>query len=133
MGETATTGKTILLVDDEETMRKILQRRLNAWGYAVLTAADGLEGIELANQHHPDLILLDAMMPRLNGLETCRRLKAQADTRDIPIILVTANVSELLRQQVLEAGAMACLHKPFGTEALLELIQQALGSPKLGR
>lgn len=131
MGEPSA-AKTVLLVDDEETMRKILQRRLGASGYRVLTACDGVEGVEAAQRQHPDLILLDAMMPRMNGLEACRTLKAHPATRRIPIIMLTANVSDLLREQVLEAGAAACLHKPFESKQLLEAISQAIDAARGG-
>ena len=119
-------GKTILLVDDEEAMRMVLHRRLTASGYRLLLAADGVEALEVLAKEHPDLILLDAMMPRMNGLETCRRVKSMEGIRDIPVIVLTANVSPQLRADVLEAGALACLYKPLGNKELLEIIKQGL-------
>src|SRR6516162_11433132 len=80
----------ILVVDDNQTNRDILVTRLEAHGYQTLQAADGDEALRAATQHHPDLVLLDVMMPKLDGLEVCRRLKSDKSMPFIPIILVTA-------------------------------------------
>lgn len=121
-----TTGKIILLVDDEDYMLQVLERRLTASGYRVLMAHNGVEALEVVSSTRPDLILLDAMMPKMNGLDTCLRLKSQEATRDIPIIMLTANVSPKLREDVLIAGALACIYKPFGSKELLSIIEAGL-------
>ena len=84
------TPARILIVDDNLTNVKVLQTRLAAEGYEIVTAADGEEGLAAARQHTPDLILLDVMMPKLDGLEVCRRLRADAAFPFTPIIMVTA-------------------------------------------
>src|ERR1700724_1787424 len=80
----------ILVVDDNETNRDILEARLTANGYEVLHAGDGEEALAMATRHRPDLILLDIMMPKVDGIEVCRRIKADAELALTPIILVTA-------------------------------------------
>src|ERR1700733_2392413 len=80
----------ILIVDDNETNRDILRTRLGPHGYELLEAADGEEAIAAAREHSPDLILLDVMMPKIDGIEVCRRLKADTELPFIAIILVTA-------------------------------------------
>ncbi|MEO8974799.1 MAG: response regulator, partial [Casimicrobiaceae bacterium] len=84
------TPARILIVDDNPINVKVLQTRLAADGYEIFTAADGEAGLEAARQHIPDLILLDVMMPKVDGFEVCRRLRADADFPFVPIILVTA-------------------------------------------
>jgi len=79
----------ILVVDDSETNRDIITTRLEAHGYETLQAADGEEALVAVKQHHPDLVLLDVMMPNLDGIETCRRLKGDSTFPFLPIILVT--------------------------------------------
>lgn len=82
-------GKTILLIDDDANIRKMTSVRLEREGYRVLTASRGDEGLALAKAHHPDLILLDLVMPGLDGREVVRQLREGADTKDIPVILLT--------------------------------------------
>ena len=120
-------AKTVLVADDEEGMRRVLERRILSWGYAVVTAADGLEVLRVAKERRPDLILLDVMMPNLNGLEACRQLKADNETRQIPIILVTAKAGQLSGEQIEAAGVFASVPKPYDVAELLALIQKVLG------
>ena len=84
------TPPRILIVDDNETNRDILRSRLGPQGYELLEAADGEEALAAARQHHPDLILLDAMMPKMDGIEACRQIKADASLLFMPVVLVTA-------------------------------------------
>lgn len=120
---------TILLVDDEESMRRILERRLEMWGYAVVTATNGLEALQAAQTHRPDLILLDIMMPGMNGVEACRRLKGMPETQKVPVIFVTAKASQLTQEDVRAAGASGMLGKPYESAELLGMLQQMLGRP----
>lgn len=120
------TGHTVLVVDDNEAMRKILQRRVESWGYAVLTAPDGLEAIRIAQARLPQAVLLDVMMPGLDGLEVCRRLTRDPATRRIPVILISAKASQISGEQVQEAGAFAALQKPYDPSDLLARLQEAI-------
>ena len=95
----------ILIVDDNETNRDILIARLNVHGYELLQAADGEEALAAARQHRPDVILLDVMMPKLDGIEVTRRIKADPDMPFTPIILVTAKADSKDIVAGLEAGA----------------------------
>jgi class 3 adenylate cyclase len=116
----------ILVVDDNETNRDILVTRLEANGYATLQAGDGEEALIAAAQHHPDLILLDVMMPNLDGLETCRRLKAEPAQQFIPVILVTAKAATQDVVAGLDAGADEYLTKPIDQAALVARVRSAL-------
>ncbi|MBI4342663.1 MAG: response regulator [Candidatus Omnitrophica bacterium] len=118
--------KTVLLVDDDEAMRKVMRRRVESWGYAALPAADGAEAIRLAASQRPDLVLLDVMMPGLDGLEVCRRLTQDPATRHIPVILISAKASQISGEQVAAAGAFASLQKPYDPSDLRRRMQDAL-------
>src|SRR5947209_4054610 len=103
----------ILIVDDNETNRDILKVLLTGHGYDVLHAGDGEEALAVATEHLPDLILLDVMMPKLDGIEVCRRLKANAALPFIPIILLTAKSDSKDVVDGLDAGADEYLSKPI--------------------
>src|SRR5438132_7489774 len=102
----------ILVVDDNATNRDILTTRLKAHGYETLQAADGEEALAAVQEHRPDLILLDVMMPKLDGIETCRRLKGDDTCPLLPIILVTAKADSKHIVAGLQAGADESLTKP---------------------
>ena len=116
----------ILIVDDNEANRDILEARLLAHGYELMQAADGEEALEAARQHLPDLILLDVMMPKLDGIEVCRRLKGDATLPFMPIILVTAKADSKDVVTGLEAGADEYLTKPIDQTALVARIKSVL-------
>jgi adenylate cyclase len=116
----------ILIVDDNETNRDILDARLRAHGYDLLQAADGEEALAVARAHLPDLILLDVMMPKLDGFEVCRRLKGDASLPFMPIILVTAKADSSDVVAGLEAGADEYLTKPIDQQALVARVRSAL-------
>ena len=120
-------AKTILVADDEASMRKIIERRLLSWGYRVVVAVNGTEAVRLAKERRPDLILLDVMMPGLNGLEVCRQMKQDAATAPIPIVIVTAKESRTIRDEAAAAGANGFIQKPYEFSELLRHIQTALG------
>lgn len=88
-------AKTILLADDDITIRDMYRERMAAAGFEVVEATDGEETIDLAKKHHPDLILLDIMMPKINGLDALAALKRDAETKKIPVIILTALTSEV--------------------------------------
>ena len=116
----------ILVVDDNEANVDILQTRLQALGYAVVTAGDGEEALARARTELPDLILLDIMMPKLDGLEVTRRLKADASLPFIPIILVTAKADSRDIVAGLDAGGDEYLTKPIDHAALAARVRSIL-------
>jgi two-component system cell cycle response regulator DivK len=112
----------ILLVEDNEMNRDMLSRRLQRKGYEVILALDGGQGVALAQEQAPDLILMDMSLPVLDGWEATRRLKAQAETQAIPIIALTAHAMEGDRVKALEAGCDDYDTKPIELPRLLEKI-----------
>ena len=120
------TPPRILIVDDNLTNVKVLQTRLAAEGYEVVTAADGEEGLAAARQQAPDLILLDVMMPKLDGFEVCRRLRADATFPFTPIIMVTAMADSKDVIAGLEAGGDEYLTKPVDQAALVARVKSML-------
>src|SRR5262245_1442132 len=116
----------ILIVDDNETNRDILIARLSTHGYELTQAADGEEALQAAKAQIPDLILLDVMMPKLDGVEVCRRLKSDATLPFTPIILVTAKSDTKDVVSGLEAGADEYLTKPVDQLALVARVKSVL-------
>ena len=116
----------ILIVDDNETNRDILMARLGPQGYELKQAADGEEALAAAKEHLPDLILLDVMMPKLDGIEVCKRLKNDAALPFMPIILCTAKSDSKDVVTGLEAGADEYLTKPIDTMALVARVKSVL-------
>lgn len=116
----------ILLVDDEEMNRDFLQRRLHRRGFEVATAVDGSDACEKIATMHPDLILMDVMMPKMDGLQATRSLRADPRTQDIPIIAFTAQAMSGDREKMIEAGCDDYAAKPIDFPALLEKIQNLL-------
>ena len=125
------TPPRILIVDDNPTNVKVLQTRLVADGYEVITAADGEEGLATARQHVPDLILLDVMMPKLDGFEVCRRLRADSAFPFTPIIMVTAMADSKDVIAGLEAGGDEYLTKPVDHAALAARVRSMLRIKRL--
>jgi len=118
--------KKILLIDDERDLVDTLAFRLKANGFEVSSAFDGSSGVEKAKKENPDLIILDLMMPVMDGLEAARELKADKVTSMIPIIVLTAAVTPDLSKRVAAVGAAACVTKPFEPEDLVGEIKKAL-------
>jgi DNA-binding response OmpR family regulator len=119
-------GGTVLVVDDDPVIQKLLQVNFELEGYKVLTASDGIEGLERARAELPDAIILDIMMPRMNGLEVARALKASDDTRDIPVLLLSAKAQASDVAQGMEIGADDYVTKPFDPAELLERVGDLL-------
>ena len=115
--------KTILVVDDEKMIRNLLNINLTKEGYNVIEAVDGLEAVELATEKKPDLILLDVMIPKLDGLSVCKRIK---NTMNVPILMVTAKDSEVDKILGLELGADDYVTKPFSVRELIARIKANL-------
>jgi len=118
--------KRILVIDDLPENVYMLQDRLEHEGYEVLTAYDGKSGIEKATKELPDLILLDVMMPDINGFEVCKTLVNDEQTSNIPIILVTAKTEAEDTKEGLDAGAFDYVKKPFNKIELLARVKSAL-------
>jgi two-component system cell cycle response regulator DivK len=118
----------ILLVEDNEMNRDMLSRRLERRGYQVVIAVDGQQGVEAALAEPPDLILMDMSLPVLDGWEATRRLKAEARTRAIPIIALTAHAMAGDREKALEAGCDDYDTKPIELPRLLGKIDALLGN-----
>jgi CheY-like chemotaxis protein len=118
----------LLLVEDNEMNRDMLRRRLERAGFAVLTAADGREALALMRRRSPALVLMDMSLPVMDGWSACREARAGADTRDIPIIALTAHAMAADRQSALDAGCDDYATKPVDFPALLRKIE-ALSRP----
>ena len=116
----------ILLVDDEPSLVKVVSRRLEAEGFQVRVAMDGQEALDLVCAERPDLIILDVMLPKINGYEVCRKLKWDLRYQKIPVLMFTAKVQELDERIGFEAGADAYVRKPFRAPELLEKIKGLL-------
>ena len=125
------TPPRILVVDDTPENVEILQARLTSHGYYVLTAADGEQAIAVATAEHPDLILLDVMMPKLDGIEVCRRLRSDSSLPFMPIILVTVRTESRDVVAGLEAGADEYLTKPVDHAALVARVKSMLRTKAL--
>ncbi len=119
-------GHTILLVEDELNLRDTLAYRLRTEGYQVITAADGFTAIEAVRKAHPDLLVLDLMLPGLDGLEVCKQVRANPETMSSPIIMLTARVEESDKILGLELGADDYVTKPFSWPELRARIRSQL-------
>ena len=118
--------KRILLVDDEKQLVEMMQMRLEAGGYAVLSAYDGQEALDKARTEKPDLIILDLMLPKVDGYKVCRMLKFDEIYKNIPVILFSARAQEEDIKLGKEVGAEAYITKPFDPAILLAKIKELL-------
>lgn len=116
----------ILVVEDSPTGLAITAHVLAGEGYQVLTAVDGEEAMRLAEERQPAAILLDVILPKVNGYQVCRQLKAKPETSHIPIVLITSKSKDSDRQWGIEQGADAFITKPFNSVELLRIIDQVL-------
>ncbi|NNC37648.1 MAG: phosphate regulon transcriptional regulator PhoB [Hyphomonadaceae bacterium] len=123
----------ILIVEDEEAQAQILQYNLEAAEYAVKVAPNAEEGLYLAQEYVPDLIVLDWMLPDMSGIEVCRSIKSKSDTKNIPIIMLTARGTEDDKVRGLEVGADDYMVKPHSTKELIARIKAHLRKTAVGR
>ncbi len=119
-------ARKILVVDDQENIARIVRMMLENKGYATIWAADGAEALRLAKTEEPDLILLDVMLPKIDGFKVCRLLKFDKKYSHIPIVLLTAKSSPGDKQTGREVGADYYLEKPFQPVQLIQVIEQLL-------
>ncbi|MBN3039120.1 MAG: response regulator [Candidatus Omnitrophica bacterium] len=120
-------SKKILLVDDEAQLVEMMTMRFEAAGYEVISANDGQAALDKARNENPDLIILDLMLPKMDGYKVCALLKKDSRYKDIPIILFSAKAQEEDRKLGDEVGADAYIAKPFEPEELFGKIKQLLG------
>jgi CheY-like chemotaxis protein len=118
--------KKILVVDDEVHIVQVVAIKLRNNGFEVITAENGAEGLELAIQERPDLIVSDFQMPVMSGLEMIENLRAKPETRDIPVVMLTARGFAIEDEKKQQLGVAACLSKPFSPRELLQSIESVL-------
>jgi len=118
--------RRVLIVEDERDIRELIAFTLQLGAIETLEASNGEDGVAKARANRPDLILMDVRMPRMTGFEACKALKADAETKDIPVVFLSAKgqVSEI--QQGMESGALEYILKPFAPDELLKQVQDIL-------
>jgi DNA-binding response OmpR family regulator len=119
--------KTILIADDEEDLRLLVQITLENPSYRILTAVDGCRTVDAIHAHLPDLLILDWMMPGLNGCEVVKRLRQNPDTAGIPIVMLTAKDGLESREQMAPLALAGYLIKPFSPLELIQKVREVLG------
>ena len=121
----------IVIVDDEVHIRALLEQSLEEleedFGVEILTAENGQEGLDLVKEIRPNLVLLDVMMPAMNGYDVCRSIREDPNLKDVIVILLTAKGQEADREQGVQVGANRYLTKPFDPDELLEIAKELLG------
>lgn len=123
---------SILVVDDEPQARSLLRLILVREHYEVVEAVDGIDALEKVRDRLPDLLILDVMMPNMNGFEVCLRLRRDEQTAELPILMLSAKTDATSIAQGLDAGATRYLTKPIATETLLHNVREVLSSVSSG-
>ncbi len=118
---------SVLVVDDEAEIRQLLSTMLTMMGYQSYVAEDGLDALEKILEYQPDILILDVMMPRMDGLTLCRKLRGMQETADLPIIFLSGKAHQEAIQEGLHAGANRYLIKPTGLDELTRNIDEVLG------
>ncbi|MBW1706984.1 MAG: response regulator [Deltaproteobacteria bacterium] len=119
-------GKVILIVEDNTKNLKLIRDLLQVSGYTTLEATDGKQGVEIAKEKKPDLILMDILMPVMDGIEATKILKAHADTKDIPIIALTSYAMKGSEEKIREAGCDGYMSKPIDTKEFVKMVTEYL-------
>lgn len=122
--ETDSASKTILVVDDSATVRKLISGKLEKTGHKAICAVDGVDALEMLEEAQPDLILLDIAMPRMDGYEVCKMIRANEATKDVPVIMISGKDGFFDKVQGKLAGSTSFIAKPFGPETLMRLINE---------
>ena len=120
--------KTVLVADDEPTIRALVNAILEDSDVLTLEAADGAEALAMAHSHRPDLVLLDVVMPRMDGFTVCQRMKAESSTAHTPVLMLTALAQDSDRQRAFRAGADGVVQKPFSPAALRSTVEGILNA-----
>jgi len=126
-------GELILVVEDNDKNRKLVRDVLTAKGYRIVEAETGEDGVRLAEEQSPALVLMDIQLPGINGIEALRQLRAAPATAGIPVIAVTASAMTQDRQKILAAGFDAYQSKPISIRPFLDLVREVLDRPKGAR
>ncbi|OYX98177.1 MAG: DNA-binding response regulator, partial [Caulobacter sp. 35-67-4] len=116
----------VLVVEDEDALATLLHYNLDKEGYQIAVAGDGEEALTMASERAPDLVILDWMLPKVSGIEVCRRLRGRAETRNVPIIMLTARGEESDRIRGLDTGADDYVVKPFSMVELTARVRAVL-------
>ena len=119
-------NELILIVEDDEKSRKLVREVLRFWGYEIIEAETGEEGVGLAQERRPRLVLMDIRLPGIDGIQALGQLRADVATRQIPVMAMTASVMAGDRQRVLDAGFDAFLSKPINVKGFLAAVEQLL-------
>ncbi len=119
-------SKRIVIADDEAHILRVMSMKLTKGGYEVLTAVDGEEALELCASEKPDLLITDYQMPLMSGLELCKRLRSNEQTRNIPAIMLTARGFDIEPAEMVAAGITAVLAKPFSPREVLAKVNDLL-------
>jgi two-component system chemotaxis response regulator CheY len=120
-------AKTILAIDDSASIRQMLAFTLKSSGYDVIDAVDGVDGVEKAKSANIDLVLTDQNMPRMDGLTLIKTLRAMPQFQSVPILMLTTESSDTMKQQGRAAGATGWLVKPFDPQKLSEVVKKVIG------
>lgn len=120
-------AKTVLVVEDNELNMKLFHDLLEANGYNIVQTRNGLEAIDLAREHHPDLILMDIQLPEVSGLEVTKWIKEDDELRSIPVIAVTAFAMKGDEERIRQGGCEAYLSKPISVTKFLETVKTYIG------
>ena len=121
------TTKTVLIVEDNELNMKLFHDLLEAHGYNILQTKDGMEALDIAREHHPDLILMDIQLPEISGLEVTKWLKEDTDLAHIPVVAVTAFAMKGDEERIREGGCEAYISKPISVTNFLETVKRFAG------
>ena len=121
-------GKTVLVVDDEPHIRYMLEYKVSRAGYTVLVATDGPQAYDMACEHRPDLVVTDYQMPGGDGMEFSKRLKANADTADIPVLMLTARGYKVPASDLMQTNITALMDKPFSPRDLIARVAELIGT-----
>lgn len=121
-------GKHVLYVDDDADLRRFVKGLLERHGYQVTIAGTGEAGLDVARAHPPDLIMLDIMLPGLNGFEICQQLRGDEGLRGVPVLMLTGMDDAKLNERAFAAGAQVCMTKPLQADRLLSAVQMVLKS-----
>ena len=124
--------KRVLIVDDEPTVRRVVRRML-ARNYIVLEAEDGVEAVNVVRREKPDLVLMDVVMPKMDGVGACYLIKSDPDTKVVPVVIFSARGHGLDQEYAKDVGADGYIVKPFGSQELLDTISKLLPSSAISR